>query len=332
MDTSRTLLPPPSLAEWMAAQEGCAAGLAVGLHPQWVEKFDALLSGLADGVCDAWPPGGQQHDAYGLRVWSCFEHHWRRLAAAEPASFAQMQHRFESGNIGLPGGQANLLLEVMLAQALEFKQAKAAMVFETEYMPDVRRMAHGSGGQQAVSDVENLAADLILPRQSARHGNLAPRIATYQGRTSLRSWLRAVVLHRAASEGRRKRPLTLADETMLPGTESSSLMADCDCRELLSPIFGDAVAALPAEDRLLVKMLALDGVPQQALSTSLGIHSGNVTRRRKRAFEQILIKVTSATLASPARARLEECLETVLAGDNPHLQRTLAEVLAAAFE
>jgi RNA polymerase sigma factor (sigma-70 family) len=331
MATSRTLLPPLSLAEWMAAQEGCNADLAASRHQRWVRDFDALLGRLAAGVCDAWPPCEQEHDAYAARVWSCYEHHWRRLSAVEPVSFDQLQERFASGNIGLPVGQVNLLAEVMLAQALEFKHQKAAVLFETQYMPDVRRMARAASGARAAADVENLVADLILPRESARHGDLPPRIATYQGRTSLRSWLRAIVLNHSASESRRKQPVALADEALLAGRESP-LTADSDCQNLLAPIFRQAISTLTSEDRLLVKMLALDGVPQNALAASLGIHSGSVTRRRQRAFEQVLAQVSSATTASPARVRLEECLQTLLAGENLQLQRTLAGVLATAFE
>jgi RNA polymerase sigma factor (sigma-70 family) len=332
MAKSRTLLPPLSLAKWMASQEGCSDEQVVDCQKRWVREFHELLERMASGVCDSWPLDDCEYDAYGLRVWTCLEHHWRRLAKDEPVSFRQARDRFESGDLGVSVGQANLLAEVMLAQALEFKQGKAAVLFEDQYMPDVRRIARRAGGERAVDGVDNLLADLILPRESARYGTLPPRIASYQGRTSLRSWLRVVVANRTASEARRKTHSALPADALIAERDAAMATPTCDCEGLLGPVFREAVATLAADDRLLVKMLTLDGVPQQALAKSLGIHSGNITRRRQRALQRIFEHVASAGHASPARARFEECLQSVLAGENPQLQRALGGLLRTAFD
>ena len=325
-------LPPPlALAAWIAEQEGLAPSAAQDRRGQLVERFAQMLAELAAAVCDRWPPDEAVRAAYAQRVWACFEQHWRRLAAAGRLGFDEMARRFESGDLGIHVGGANLLAEVMLAQSLELKQAKAATMFDTQYMSDVARIARRYGGPRAVESVENLAAELILPRDSARRGSLPPRIASYQGRTSLRSWLRAVVMHHCISGARKKSPTALPDQAVLADGRPAVPAGSDDCEELLRPIFNDAVRALAAEDRLMVKMLVLDDLPQQALAQSLGIHSGNVTRRRQRAIGQIMSHVAEAGRDCPARQQFQDCMDSVLAGDDRALHQTLGTVLADAL-
>ncbi len=334
MASSRMLLPPLSVAAWMAEQEGRQPNAAAERHAQWVRQFEALLAELAAEVCDAWPPAdGHQQDAYGNRVWTCLEQHWRRLAETGRVSFDEILARFKSGDIGIPVGAGSLLAEVMLAQALEFKQSKAAVMFDTRYMPDVRRIAQRAGGERAVEAVENLAADSILPRESAAARQLAAAHRQLPGthcaaRAGCGPWSCTARPARAAA----RRPHRCPSTCRSPIRRAAEPRGTSECEDLLKPVFSAAVSALPAEDRLMVKMLTLDGVPQHALAATLGIHSGNVTRRRKRALEQVLGHVTAAGRASQAQLRFQECLQSVLTGGDRTLQQSLAAVLAEALQ
>ncbi|MGE4136373.1 MAG: sigma-70 family RNA polymerase sigma factor [Pirellulales bacterium] len=325
------MFPPATAVEWIAIQEAVDPASAAQRHAAWVERFGGLLRELSNGVCDQWPPDESQFVHYGRRVWMCLEHHWRRMAAIAPLTFDEVCARFERGDIGVRVGEVNLLAEVMLAQALEFKQAKAALMFETQYMPDVRRIARRSGGERAADSVENLAADLILPREQKRGGELAPRIASYQGRTSLRSWLRTVVVHRWISTARKAPHLAIAQADDVADPRAAAAPGINECEELLRPIFTQAVNSIDAEDRLLIKMLVLDNVQQASLAQSLGVHTGNVTRRRQRALEQILLHASSAGRRDGS-SRFDDCLETILTGGDRDLRQSLAGALAGALQ
>ncbi len=103
------------------------------------------------------------------------------------------------------------------------------------------------------------------------------------------------------------------------------------CEGLLRPLMVEAMASLAIEDRLLIKMLVLDNVPQKSLAASLKINSGNVTRRRQRITAAIWQAMQTIATKAGERRRTDECLELVLAGPNPEMRRRLGEVLAGAL-
>ena len=78
-------------------------------------------------------------------------------------------------------------------------------------------------------------------------------------------------------------------------------------------------------------MLLLDQVPQQALARSLGINSGNVTRRRQRITSDLWERIGAASRCAACRGEVADCLQLVLAGDDRELQRQLADALGEAF-
>ena len=215
-------------------------------------------------------------------------------------------------------------------------EARAAEVFEAEFMPVVRSIARHIGGERAVDAVENFAAELVLPREGRE-----PRIATYQGRTTLAHWLGPVVANAWRTEFRRRKPdgpihfdpdgrAGALEWTPAPCCSSSvsSPSELSQCEELLRPIFLAAGRLLEAEDRLLLQMLMLDGVPQKDLARSLGLNSGTITRRRQRAVEVILSGTRRLAAQCQRPRQAEDCLGLVLAGDDTELRRGLADVLA----
>ena len=271
------------------------------------------------------------YDLYLSRVRFCVEYHASRLGETE---LARVIERLEDGDLGAVKVRANLLRDVVLAQALQLGESRAAEVFEAEYMPVVRSIARHLGGERAVDAVENFAAELMLPREGRE-----PKIATYQGRTSLAHWLGPVVANAWRTELRRHRP----DRPVLfepDGRESPSLPLALpaqmpneigQCEDLLRPIFLAAGRMLESEDRLLLKLLLLDGVPQKDVARSLGLNSGTITRRRQRAVETIFAGARRLAAQCQRPGEAEDCLGLVLAGDDAELRRGLADVLAAGL-
>ncbi len=187
--------PPVTAASWIANQEQAADSDAC--HRNATKALRNVASRLVDQICG--PAGSQDRDltTYCARVWGCIDGHWKRLGANQRISFEKLIERLESGELGYARTQENVLRDVVLAQALELREPKAAAMFEQQYMPIVRAIARRAGGQRAEDEVDNFAATLILPR-----GDRPCRIAKYFGHTTLAYWLQAVVANDCTSRSR----------------------------------------------------------------------------------------------------------------------------------
>jgi RNA polymerase sigma factor (sigma-70 family) len=302
-------------------------------HP--AEGLDGLLgeviARLAPEVCvQSIASSDPRHHLYVGRLRVCVLYHAERLREDEgrATGFEWVIGRLERGDFGGVKVRANLLRDVVLAQALQLGEPRAAEVFEVEFMPVVRSIARHLDGERAIDAVENFAAELMLPREGRE-----PRIATYQGRTALAHWLGPVVTNALRTELRRRKPdvpiLFEPNGRESPIARLQPAVELDQCEELLRPIFLTVGRLLDPEDRLLLQMLMLDGVPQKDLARSLGLNSGTITRRRQRAVETILsgTRRLAAQCSQPRQA--EDCLGLLLAGHDPELRRGLADVLAS---
>jgi hypothetical protein len=108
----------------------------------------------------------------------------------------------------------------------------------------------------------------------------------------------------------------------------TSAVAAVECEEKLAPAFEKAVGEIPLEDRVLLKMLILDGVPQKELATAFGVDSGTLTRRRQRAGANLMSKIRQIGATKEEPTAVRECLELLLAGESRQLQLRLASLLA----
>jgi RNA polymerase sigma-70 factor (ECF subfamily) len=318
--------PPEELQGWIADQHQCPQVDSAQCLTEIAGALETLARQLASQACArVLSSGDAQLGSYVRRLWGCLEYHWRRFAAHGRVPYHEVVSRIEKGELAYGRVTANVLRDVTLAQALELKEANAAERFEADYMPTVRAIAGRMGGPAAVDAVENLAAELILPR-----GDRPPRIATFRGKTPLGSWLRSVVANYWVSLSRRQRARSTGNLPDPAACEVPSETLDRGpCLDLLRPMFCQAVGELQAEDRMLLKMLILDQVPQNRLAASLGLHPGTLTRRRQRAAAAVLAGVQRSGASSSNPARAFDCLQLVLAGADSELQRGLADLLAS---
>lgn len=318
---------PVDLADWIALQEGGRGTAPTQVVDRVTAEVYAVARRLVGEVTGRLMPASDSGLLpYVKRVWGCVEYHWRRFAEAEPIRLADVVARLESGELGFESSQSsNVLRDVVIAQALERHEEKAAVMFETDYMPQVRAIALRAGGPESAELFGNLGADLILPRDER-----PPRIAGYRGKTPLISWLRAVVVNGWVSHTRRnrERPSEMVPEAVIHNDDAERIDA-APCGKLLQPIFVQAVASLETEDRVILKLLILDDVPQHELARSLGIHSGTLTRRRQKAAAQVFEQVRMLSLAGSKARQAADCLELLLAGNQPDLKQRLAEVLTS---
>ncbi len=268
-------------------------------------------------------------NAYANRLWRALETHFvkREFQPRSLVEVVDLVERLENGELHYGQVRENVVVDVMVAMGLERKENRAAIMFQNDYMPVVRYHANRFAGQRGVDQVENLAADLVLPRRGR-----PPKIATYRGVTPLKSWLRSVEVNQCVGAHRSRREESLGDTVTFSESDTVEMTVQTDdCEKKLAPTFREAVGRLPAVDRVLLKMLILDGVPQKALARTQGVDSGTLTRRRQRAAGKLLQEIQELGQAGAESRSDNGCLELLLAGDAADLQSRLAALLAAQF-
>lgn len=313
--------------DWIGTQENCADSVELSVRLREIEhQLHVTTARLWRDVTGSDIGDSDQELACMRRVWNCIQYHWKELARKHPMPFSSVLGALGNEEANESPGNSMVLRDVVLAQALAACEPRAAECFESEYMPMVRSVAYRTGGQRAVEIVENLAADLILERPDH-----PPRIAGYLGKTPFNAWLRIVTVNRCISHFRRQKEINtenLPDGVSRAETRSADHQA---CEDALQPVFRQVIGELDKEDRLLIKMLILDNVPQLRLAKSLGINSGNVTRRRQRIISRIWTGLKEAMSNAGTARVLDDCVELVLAGDDHALRDKLSELLASGF-
>jgi DNA-directed RNA polymerase specialized sigma24 family protein len=337
MNECQTTWISQAFVDWLATQENCAVAAARERCGEIASQVSAAVHAVARQVCGhALEADDSRLLPYAKRVWDCIEYHWRRWSTQGPIRWADLMARLRAGDLGLSsyaearGGRQivarDLIREVVLAQALGEQEPCAAELFEREYMPIVRAVACRVGGARGLEAVDNFAAELVLPRDAR-----PPRIALFRGRAPLASWLRAVVINYCTSRSRQRDAVTMETLPERPVTDRPSACTDrSECEGLLRPLFTGAVDGVEPEDRLLIKLLVLEEVPQHQVARCLGVHSGNVTRRRQRVTSAIWQAVQQAAARHEQPRRVSECLDLILAGDDRDLRRELGAALADA--
>jgi len=299
---------------------------AEGGAPSLGEHLGALVWRLTRDVCGrVIGSHDPNYESYLERLRVCIEYHEAQFALTRPLELSLVIKRLERGEFARKTLKGNLPREVVLAQALQLGESRAAEIFDVEYMPTVRAIARHVGGERAVDAVDNFAAELVLPREGR-----APRIATFLGRTTLAQWLGPVVANFWRTEARRKRPESLTVLAEFPAREDPAPSVDgLPCEGLLRPIFIGTCRALDLEDRLILQMLVLDEVSQKDLARSLGVNSGTITRRRQRATLLVFSRVRQLASECDNPSQADDCLQLMLAGEDPELRSRLATLFAS---
>jgi RNA polymerase sigma-70 factor (ECF subfamily) len=145
-----------------------------------------------------------------------------------------------------------------------------------------------------------------------------PKLATYRGRGSLASWLRAVAVNvaldiRRAGAARRRRELELlawsavADEPRSSAMERDSF--ERRCAEVLDRGLTGAVMKLAAAERNLIHLHVVNGLSIDVLGSVYSVDRSTIARRIRRHFDRV-----AAELFAQLSAELGQLTRSELAG------------------
>lgn len=184
-------------------------------------------------------------------------------------------------------------------------------ILEATYRDFIRNVARLFFRQTFIAQdlADNILGDLFLPDSSG-----TSRIRSYDGRSSLCTWLRVVLFNRAVNARRRvfaqsgeveanipdKPALLHLDEVMRVNRYGTPLADSLEvaCHELSSG------------ERLLLLWRYEEGLQLGQIAKLLGIHQSNVTRRLDRMQSKLRDRVVSilSTKHRMSRPAIQECL------------------------
>ncbi len=205
------------------------------------------------------------------------------------------------------------LADLALACACAAGDEHAWEHFVREHRPALYRAADAidpSGGARELAD--SLYADLFGVASAS--GERKSLFRYFHGRSSLVTWLRAVLAQRAVDRARvRKREDPLPEDDSPVALAASSSPPDPDRARHLSVMqraLGDAVAALEVQDRLRLRCYYAQGMTLAETGRLLGEHEATTSRQLARIRRVIRADVERRLgQAGLSAAQIERCVE-----------------------
>lgn len=213
--------------------------------------------------------------------------------------------------------------DLYLAQACAVGDAKAIAAFDDS----CRDVVMGSLRTMGLAD--DVIADVAQDVRAKLFAGSNPRIATYTGRASLRTWTRTVATRAAVSRLRKKPQAHVDDEVLaaLPspddGPEEQHFRAKY--RVELKAAFEEAMASLTAQQRNVLRHHYVDTLSIDEIGALYGVHRTTAFRwletaratlaKRTQSGFQARIKATPSELRSIVRllqSNIELSLQRVL--------------------
>jgi RNA polymerase sigma-70 factor (ECF subfamily) len=146
------------------------------------------------------------------------------------------------------------------------------------------------------------------------------RRATFRAGANLRTWLLAI-LHNTFVDGRRRREAELRREAEISRLAEVTALADQESRVRLQQI-GRAFLTLPDEQRAVLHLVAIEGLPYKEAANALGIPIGTLmsrlgrARAALRAFEENDVCSAVSALPSPPERPIRPNLRVVGGSDD----------------
>jgi len=246
----------------------------------------------------------------------------------------------------LDGLHADDLLLVMACEAGD--QSAWSELFEG-YGATVRSAARSTSSNEAMAEdvAQSIWAELhgLKMREDGRPSG---KLAYYSGAGSLGGWLRAVVGQLAIDQHRKQARVVQTeddselDRLVITGGEpdgTHSFQTASSPEELLATdlasadvekALGNALAELPDEDRLLMKLYYFDGLRLREAGAVLGVHEATASRRLTRIHREVRERVETILMKEHGWTRSEA--ERSLSEVATHLQTQMEPMLARSSD
>jgi RNA polymerase sigma-70 factor (ECF subfamily) len=195
--------------------------------------------------------------------------------------------------------------DLCLIIACERGDEKAWEDLVTQFDATVRSAARKIAGNN--EDADDLASSIWAELYGLRtdaDGNRKSKLGYYSGRGSLGGWLRAVVSQLAIDQFRKQSKLVQVEEDrdleILVNDASPERAAELDPENRLteksstrdiSAALSAAMAELPAEDRLILKLYYFDDLKLKEIAASFGYHEATASRRLARIQKDVRASV-----------------------------------------
>jgi RNA polymerase sigma-70 factor (ECF subfamily) len=213
-----------------------------------------------------------------------------------------------------------------LAKACAAGEDEAWERFIREYRPVLHRAAAAMAPGGAAHDLaDELFADLYGLRE--RDGERQSLFRYFQGRSSLATWLRAVLAQRYVDRiraSRRTEPLPDEESLSADPVRPASALAGTNpeesrCRTVVREALESAVAALEPRDRLRLRCYYTQELTLAAIGKMFGEHEATASRHLARVRKDLrqAVEGRMREVHGYSAAPLAECLQLVMndAGD-----------------
>jgi RNA polymerase sigma-70 factor, ECF subfamily len=165
---------------------------------------------------------------------------------------------------------------------------------------------------------ESIFADLFLPDRSGRS-----RIASYDGRSSLATWLRVIICHRAINERSRKFNNTTQLDELCEKADGEAVrsvemaLRSSRYQSLVRDSLEHACGELSDRERLLLLLRYENGLQLGQIGRLFGLHQANITRQLGRVQAKIRQSFESTLIHKYklGQAAIDECLSEI--AENP---------------
>src|SRR5579859_3323263 len=218
--------------------------------------------------------------------------------------------------------------ELALARACAAGNNSAWEVFLTRYREKLYlsalRIAREDSAARELADT--LYADLY--GTTVREGQRVSKLASYTGRGSLEGWLRTVLAQEYVNRYRRNKRLVSLEEESEEGTQLRAPQPEPvrSSDDRLAQATDVALAALPAEDRMILSAYYLDERTLAEIARILHVHESTISRKLDKLAKTLRKQIVSG-LAKRGMSRLqaEEALDVDVRDLQIDIRRSLAQ-------
>jgi RNA polymerase sigma-70 factor (ECF subfamily) len=218
--------------------------------------------------------------------------------------------------------------ELALARACAAGENSAWEIFLTKFREKLYlsalRIAREDSAARDLADT--LYADLY--GTTTREGKRVSKLASYTGRGSLEGWLRTVLAQEYVNRYRRTKRLVSLEEESEDGVQFRAPEPEpvTTADDRLARATDDALAALPAEDRMVLSAYYLDGRTLAEIARMLGVHESTISRKLDKLAKSLRKQIIAGlTKGGMSRREAEEALEIDVRDLQVDIRRSLAQ-------